>query len=306
MPRPTQSFVAAVLFALSLAGCGGGKKPGLSLDAQFQKAQTIEESGARVTELLKVAAKQHTAADSLGCEKSLNTAAAAAETIEDAESRATSLNRVAAAMARLDHATEAKELLKKVRKAAEQIADGPAKVAAYSALAKTYSENLKDANSAKSYLSIGEEALPAIADPADRVAAQMEIAFAFHTLGDAAAAQERTTAALAAARELADQRKRADLIGLAACRLLKMDQADAAKPVLEEAQQAIDQIEDKLSHAYALVEFSDNLHDAGDTAAAKQTLDKAAAEKITDASMRPSLDEQIQRSRRAQGAGKKK
>ncbi len=300
MSRLGCSLVVLALIGTTVAGCGGTKKSGASLDAQYRKAMAEPDPAARVNQLLTVADKQGKAGDILGMEQSLSAAADVAKGMDDAKGKSLALNRVAEALGKAGRASETKGLLREVSKAADQITEDEIKVSVLSRMALVYGKYLNGQDVATGYLKNCEETAAGIQRPEGRIDALLEVALTYHQLAMADKAKGLLDQTLQAARSLEDSRKRADAVANAAATLSRMGKTDEANTAFQETEKLAGEIPDPMSRAYALVHLSGQLRACGRRADAQKALQQAeaAADKVTDSSMRMPLLETIERSRR--------
>ena len=263
-----------VVIGIVLPGCGGGGS-GESLTAQYQQALQIADSELQVTQLLRVAEKQHSAGDAGGVDKSLTSAADAARRIRDAGGRATALNRIGMAMARMNRPSDAKNVFREVQKTAGEVSDAEARSALLTRMAYAYEKYLGEAREAADLLDRAEQSADQIARPEGRVEALLEVAYTHFGLGHEQQAQQRVEQTLEDARGLEDVRKRADSLASSAAIMVKMKQADAAKALFQESQKTATEIPDPLSRAYALVHLGTKLIEADMKGAAQKILQLA-------------------------------
>ena len=283
----------------ALPGCGGSGS-GESLSAQYQQALQIADSELRVTQLLRVADKQHSAGDAAGVDKSLASATDAARLVRDAGGRATALNRIGMVTARMNRPSDAKNIFREVQKTVGEMSDAEARSALLTRMAYTYEKYLGESREAADLLDRAEQNADQIARPEGRIEALLEVAYTYFGLGHEQQAQQRVDRTLDDARGLEDVRKRADSLASAAAIVIKMKQADTAKTLFQEAQQTAGEIPDPLSRAYAYVHLGTKLIAADLKGAAQKVLQLAetSADQVTDQSMRGPLMEKIYATRR--------
>ncbi len=301
MTQARISFIALLVGSLTW-GCSDGKKKsaGPSLDALYRKAMAEPDLAARAVQLLSVADKQTQAGDVLGRDQSLAAAADAAKNVDNAQERALVLNRVAECCGRAGQTTEARGLLREVSQTADQIDDLEIRVTALARMACTYGKYLNSQEIAAGYLKNNAELASGITDPAGRINAWLEIAVAWHGFDQPAQARAQFEQAVEAARAIEDPRARADAVASTAMTANKLGDRDQAAAIFDEAEKRAGEIPDPLSRAYALLELSAKLKASGRTAQSQRAikLAEAAADKVSDSSLRQPLLETIDRARR--------
>jgi tetratricopeptide (TPR) repeat protein len=292
-----------LIFGVFLPGCGGGGS-GESLTAQYQQAMQVADAELQVTELLRVAEKQHAAGDSVGVDRSLVSASDAAKRVADAGGRATALNRIGMVTARMNRPYEAKTLFRDVQKMLGDVADPEARSALLTRMAFAYERHLGEAREAADLLDRAEQNAGQIGRDEGRIEALLEVAYTYHGLGHQPQAEQRLNRSLEDARNVQDVRKRADSLASAATIVTKMNQEDQAKTLFQEAQQTAAEIPDPLSRAYAYVHLGTKLIEANLRGAAQRVLQLAedSADKVTDQSMRGPLMDRIYATRRRTSA----
>jgi tetratricopeptide (TPR) repeat protein len=130
----------------------------------------------------------------------------------------------------------------------------------------------------------------------------LEIAYAYHGLSRTDAARTWLAKSLEAARAIEPPRTRAEALANAAAMLGKLQQEEAARATFDEAEQVAREIPDPISQAYALLHLGKKWGVAklqGSADAARRLFDgaEAAADRITDSSLKNPLLETLRRAR---------
>lgn len=288
----------AVLCGLPIAGCGGGNR-GPSIAEEVKRARAIQNPRDRAAALVRVAAKQRSAGDLPGSERTLLAAVTACEEIEQPADRADAMIFVAGELCRAGSIGKASSLLKQARQAADQVTEPLERVRLIAALAVLHGRELMKPEVATAHLAGAEKDCAAIENVEFRVQATMELAKAYHRVGAQADADRLTEQAMAAARSLEDARQKCAALATIAVALSQLEQPDAAQRVFQEAEAVADQVGNPHSRAYALMELARKHAANGGKSEAARLLDKAAAaaDQVTDSSLRGPLVNRIQEER---------
>lgn len=289
-------LVLLVVAAILLPGCGGDSG-GESLSSRREKAKKIANALDRAKQLTSIANKQHNAGDVMGARETLNDATAAAVLIDTPAGQVEELNRVALAHAKMKSTSEAKDVLKTASKAIEKIDDASKKITGLTRIAISYGQYLDSSGIGKGFLQDAEALTSQIENPEFKAQSVMEIAYAWHRLESDKDAQRLIKETLDGCRAVEDSRKRSDALVEVAATLNRMKDPEA-EAVFSEAEEVVNQIEDKLSRAHALVYLGDKLGRVGRKTEAKKMFSQASklADKV-DPSMRNELIVKINTSR---------
>lgn len=290
LPRALLALVVGVFLLVPAAGCGGtkkkGKKGGLTVAQQLEKAEKESTPDRQAAAYLKVARRQFSSGDKTGAKESAKKAFDRVKGEGDAGQFGPRLVEVAGFLAEAGDKKLARDALKRATELAASIVDPVRRASVLAEAGGVYGDKTKglaDAKAAKDALAEATKA----ADETDerfRAEALAAVALGYTRSGLADAASDMVGRLEEAAKGLEEPRAKAEALAAAANVKAQTGKKDDATALLDEAAKAAKSVERSESRAYALLAVATALDANGGTKEALALLKEAdkAANKVSE------------------------
>ena len=290
LSRALLALVVGVALLVPAAGCGGtkkkGKKGGLTIAQQREKADKESTPDRQAAAYLKIARKQLASGDKSGAKESGRTALEKISGEGEASQLAPRLVDVAGFLAEVGEKKPAKDALGKAIGLAATVEDPVRRASVLAEAGGVYGDKAKglgDGKAAKEALAEATKAAEA-ADERFRAEALAAVALGYTRSGLADAASDMVGKLEEAAKGLEEPRAKAEALAAAANVKAQTGKKDEAAALLDEAAKAAKSVERSESKAYALVAVATALDANGATKEALALLKEAdkAANKVAE------------------------
>lgn len=288
--RALLTIVVGVALLVPAAGCGGtkkkGKKGGLTVAQQLEKAEKESTPDRQAAAYLKVARRQFTSGDKTGAKESARKAFDKVKGEGDAGQFGPRLVEVAGFLAEVGEKKPARDALKRATELGASIGDPVRRASVLAEAGGVYGDKTKGLGDAKAAKDSLAEATKA-ADEADerfRAEALAAVALGYTRSGLADAASDMVGKLEEAAKGLEEPRAKAEALAAAANVKAQTGKKDEATALLDEAAKAAKSVERSESRAYALLAVATALDANGGTKEAIALLKEAdkAANKVSE------------------------
>jgi hypothetical protein len=283
-------IVIGALALASTAGCGGtkkkGKKGGLTVAQQLEKAEKESTPDRQAAALLKVARRQFASGDKTGAKDSAKKALEKVRGEGDAGQFGPRLVEVAGFLAETGEKKPARDALKRATELAGSIADPVRRASVLAEAGGVYGDKTKGLGDAKAAKDVLGDATKAAEETDERFRAEAlaAVALGYTRSGLADAASDMVGKLEEAAKGLEEPRAKAEALAAAANVKAQTGKKDEAASLLDEAAKAAKSVERSESRAYALLAVATALDANGATKDALALLKEAdkAANKVAE------------------------
>lgn len=278
------------LFLAPTAGCGGtkkkGKKGGLTVAQQLEKAEKESTPDRQAAAYLKVARRQFTSGDKTGAKESAKKAFEKVKGDGDAGQFGPRLVEVAGFLAETGEKKPAREALKRATELAGSIGDPVRRAGVLAEAGGVYGDKAKGLGDSKAAKDVLAEATKSAEETDERFRAEAlaAVALGYTRSGLADAASDMVGKLEEAAKGLEEPRAKAEALAAAANVKAQTGKKDDAAALLDEAAKAAKSVERSESRAYALLAVATALDANGATKDALALLKEAdkAANKVAE------------------------